>query len=454
MAAKKAKGPVITQEQRDDALLKMKRARIALQEEMPFFSDILFFMKFHEKDSVPTAAIDMNANVYYNAGWISNLTFRQVKGLLVHEAIHPSWMHITRGAKKENQGVWGLAIDCPANWMTRKQNYDLPPDGACMPDIYHNTITVKISGGGGCLSLGTFEYVVKDADNKSAETIYDELMKVMPKKWKDKLGNPGPGDLIVPGDGEDSESLGGYPVGGIDEHIYKGENGQDLSDADIQKQDDVWKQRVINAAERAKQRGKLPAGVDRLVDGILEPKVDWREYLYSWTARGLPSGWTWARRNKRMAAHNVYLPDKKREQIDVFVWIDTSGSIDDALVKQFKGECVGIKRAFPSVNMAIGYCDAKVHSVQSFDNVSEEDIMLTKPLGGGGTDMRECIKWMEKNAPATQAVVILTDGYTPFPELRSRNNQFNILWCICPGGMPREHQPSDTYGEFIYMRSD
>jgi predicted metal-dependent peptidase len=442
-----AKKAVATQEQRDDASLKMKRARIALQQEMPFFSDILFFMKFHEKDSVQTAAINMNADVYYNPAWISNLSFKQVKGLLVHEAIHPSWMHITRGAKKDNQGVWGLAIDCPANWMVKKQGYELPPDGACMPDAYRDTVTITIKGAGGLSGLGGFTYEVKDAGNKSAETIYDELMKVMPKKWKDALKGPQIGE-IVSGDGK-----GDGPAGGIDEHIYKGEGGQDLSDADVQKQDDIWKQRVINAAERARQQGKLPMGADRLLDGILEPKVDWREYLYAWTVRGLPSGWTWSRRNKRMAAHGIYLPDKKREQVDVFVWIDTSGSIND-LIKQFKGECIGIKRSFPSVNMSIGYCDAKVHSVSNFDNVSEQDIMETKPLGGGGTDMRECIKYMEKEAPATQSVVILTDGYTPFPDLKDRKNQFNLLWCICPGGITKEQQPTNTYGEFIYMRND
>jgi predicted metal-dependent peptidase len=78
--------------------------------------------------------------------------------------------------------------------------------------------------------------------------------------------------------------------------------------------------------------------------------------------------------------------------------------------------------------------------------------MKAKPRGGGGTDMRNCIKYIAKHAPDTEVVVILTDGYTPFPTQSEVPARMKILWLICPGGINQSQVPKDAHGDFIFMK--
>jgi predicted metal-dependent peptidase len=157
-------------------------------------------------------------------------------------------------------------------------------------------------------------------------------------------------------------------------------------------------------------------------------------------------------RDRRFCAHNIYMPARKNEGIDLAAFIDTSGSIGDDEISKFKTELVGMCRQFESIKMALGFCDSKVHSVLKFDNVSENDIMEARPSGGGGTDMRKCIKWVSENNLDVPVVVILTDGHTPFPTKADVPSGLNLLWLIVPDGI--DVAPENAYGKFIFMRRD
>ena len=415
----------------EEVEFKLKRAKIALSKDYPFFSDILFFMDIKPAPSqaqVPTICINQKSEVFYNEEWIGTKDIKQIKGLLIHESIHPAWQHILRGVKKKNHGVWNIAIDCHANMMVLKNGLALPlEDAACVPNVYHDSVDVRVN---------EWKYTVEKVTDKPSEAIYDELMANMPKKIQDLVNPKGNGN-----------GLGG----GIDVHIYEGDGN--MSDEELDREAEKWGQRVINAAERARQQGKIPAGMDRMIGDILEPKVNWRTILYQFIVGGLPSDRTWLRRDRRYAAHGLYIPDQKRESVDVVAFIDTSGSIDDGTVSTFKSELVGLKRQFESVSMTLGFCDAKVQGTpMDFDQVDEADIMKAEPKGGGGTDMREVIKWVKDKKPHTDTVVILTDGFTPFPTRAEVPQRMRLLWLICPNGIQEE--PKDTVGDFVFMRGE
>jgi len=58
-------------------------------------------------------------------------------------------------------------------------------------------------------------------------------------------------------------------------------------------------------------------------------------------------------------------------------------------------------------------CDAAVHSTQQI--FSAEQVRL---LGGGGTDMGVGISHALQLRPKPEVIVVLTDGYTPWPSER------------------------------------
>lgn len=418
-----------------DINLKLRRAKVELTRDFPFFSDILFFMQVNEvldEQQCPTMGVDIKGQLYYNPKWVEKLSLSELQGTLVHECIHPAYLHLIRGLKKENQIVWNLAADCHAQMIAHKAGFDIPSDLAAQPDRYSDSVHLTLKDGKS--GKNVFDYTVKDVEKKCTEEIYAELMSKMPQKLKDAL---------KAADGSR----------GSDKHYYKSPDGKELiiSDEELDRIADEWKQRTVNAGERAKAQGLLPAGMERYLGEILESKVDWRTLLYEMVVSGIPSDRTWLKRDRRYAAHGFYIPDQKRESVDVISFIDTSGSIGDTEISEFKSENIAIKHAFDSVKMVLGFCDSEVSSVLYFDQVEENDIMDAKPTGGGGTDMRKCVEWVRDNAPDATTLVILTDGYTPFPEKEDVPSGLRLLWIISPNGIKESDIPDKAYGEFVFM---
>jgi predicted metal-dependent peptidase len=101
----------------------------------------------------------------------------------------------------------------------------------------------------------------------------------------------------------------------------------------------------------------------------------------------------------------------------VAVIIDTSGSMSDKLLGQAIAEVDGILLALPTDANVTGYAvDAAVHVAQRLTSASQMNL-----LGGGGTDMGTGIQRVvdDGNAnPGNKAsvIVVITDGYTPWPD--------------------------------------
>jgi len=416
--------------------LRIRKAKVNLTRDFPFFSDILFFMQINEvldENSCPTMGVDIKGQLYYNPKWVEKLTLSELKGTLVHECIHPAYLHLIRGIKKDNQIVWNLAADCHAQMIAHKAGFDIPNDLAAQPDRYNDSVKLTLKDGKS--SKPIFDYTVTNVEHKATEEIYGELIDNMPESLKKRL----------------KESSG---PSNSDKHYYVvGPDGKELvmSDEELERVAEEWRQRTVNAAERAKQQGKLPAGMERFLGEIMEPKVDWRTVLYDMITSGIPSDRTWLKRDRRYAAHGFYIPDQKRESIDVISFIDTSGSIGDEEISEFKSENIAIKHSFDSVKMVLGFCDSEVSSVLYFDQVEEHDIMDAKPTGGGGTDMTKCVDWVKENATDATTLVILTDGYTPFPKREDVPSGLRVLWIISPNGIKERDIPKDAYGEFVFM---
>jgi predicted metal-dependent peptidase len=60
-----------------------------------------------------------------------------------------------------------------------------------------------------------------------------------------------------------------------------------------------WTVAVNQAVTLAKQAGKVPAGVQRTLDGAAEAAVDWRELLRRAWSEATPADYSWMRPNRR-----------------------------------------------------------------------------------------------------------------------------------------------------------
>jgi hypothetical protein len=172
--------------------------------------------------------------------------------------------------------------------------------------------------------------------------------------------------------------------------------------------------------EAAKSRGTDPGGWGVWASGRLAPpEVDWRRELRAQvsTATVLARGcddYSYTRPSRRGTFCGVIMPRLVRPQPEVVVVVDTSGSMGAADLTAAVSEIEGVIRALGQRDVPVISCDAAAHAYQRVR--AARDVRLQ---GGGGTDMRVGIQAAIDDLHA-RVVVVLTDGYTPWPETRPR----------------------------------
>jgi len=197
-----------------------------------------------------------------------------------------------------------------------------------------------------------------------------------------------------------------------------------------------FREAVARAASAAKMIGKLPADIQRLVDEVLEPKVDWRNKLRMLTTGKIGSrGETWARPNRRRLVLNpiVILPSKKPYGAGcVVVAVDTSGSIGQREYDAFFGEMKSILADCKPKEVVVMSCDARVHQMERLTTLDEFEGLQKKGLrGGGGTDFRPVFERVESEWLRPDTLVYLTDMLGCFPD---EAPGYPVIWCSTSKG--------------------
>lgn len=177
---------------------------------------------------------------------------------------------------------------------------------------------------------------------------------------------------------------------------------------------------AIEFREHCRTYGNSPGEWGRWVSNILDPVVPWQQVLHAAVRRGIGWGqgqvdYTYTKISRRQQAVGAAIvPALRRPVPAVAVVVDTSGSIDDGLLAQAMGEVKAVlaSLAVPDSSVTVLSVDAAVHTVQQVRDV--RDVSLA---GGGGTDMGEGIAGALALRPKPQTVIVLTDGYTPWPVL-------------------------------------
>lgn len=420
---------------------RITRAKIQMYQRSPFFSYILLHLKPQESDKVPSMGVNPKGDLLWNRKWIETLDDEEIIGVLAHETMHMALQHLDRG-KGKNREVFNVATDLVVNGMLKRNNFKLPTSGV-IPD-YNDSFEI-------------FNQTIKKISEKSAEQVYDEIYPLFPKiktimtilsgsekgnkksgggKNKDKNSSSGMSQAEIK---EGIEKLKGF-----DKHVY-GENGETEKEAHKRKQD--WKKIVAEATQLAKQQGKLPAGIERHIEELLDSKVDWRTQLYKYVVAQIIHDYSWRMPGKRTASLGVYMPTTLRESVHIVVSIDTSGSISNADLKNFLSELLSIGTSFPNIKMDIIICDAEVHETYELTKDNVEDIVNLKMSGGGGTSHIPIYDHVVDNIHDAKVLINFTDGYTSFPK-NPEELPFDSLWVLDKHGIPNNNIP---FGEVIRL---
>jgi predicted metal-dependent peptidase len=333
-------------------------------------------------------------SLYYNPDFVATLPAVELCGVLAHEVLHPALQHhVRRGNRSPVR--WNKACDFAINPLVVDAGLSLPK-GILLEDRFRGM---------------------------SAERIYNLLAEEEDGGDRQSEGGEDSGPTSS-SDCEEDDGAPNAPVtpGGIGQVL----DAPAAEEADGKTDDEQardWQIAVEQAETLSKLAGKVPAGIERSLEGAEEARVDWRELLRrSWSQAGV-ADYSWLRPNRRHIWQGLYLPGVIREGVgEVVIAVDCSGSVNARQLSLFEAEIQSILEGQRPELVRVLYFDTLVHKVDIFQ--AGQPITLS-PVGGGGTDFRPCFEWIEENAARPDMVVFLTDLYGTVPTERP---PYDVIW--------------------------
>ena len=401
--------PLLNHQQIDDEI---SRASFELLLKEPFYAHVLAGMPRIISEDVETIGLKWNGQqvvLQVNPEWFcKGLAATQRKVVLKHEVLHIVFRHLFRPADR-NAILYSIAADLVVNqlllplrplsgWpiLDMFAELELKPDQPL--DIYYAALAGLLrkmqQAGYGLTGEGQGDGI--DGDSAKA-TGCPESAKALAGLLADRGKR---GDDAGWHDGLDglAAAAGRYAVGSL----------------------------LIRAKDRMPphQWGSLPATLMSELDLILaerQPKLDWKRVIRIFCAS---SGRTKIKHTiKRLSKRYGTRPGIRVQRLQrLLVAIDTSGSIDQEMIKAFFAEIHGAWKAGAAVHVV--ECDAKVQ--RDYQYTGRLPDMVS---GGGGTEFEPVFRWM-LNQPKFDGCLYLTDGCGPAPTTRPR---CKLLWLVAGG---------------------
>lgn len=386
------------------------RSRMELLHSHGFYGMLLMHLKISIDPELETAATD-GEHIFFSPAFLDSITDSELRFILMHEVMHVVFDHVDRGREFDRE-LYNIAADIVVNSNILLEN-----------DMEETAITV-----GGSVSM----HLTPDGREGhlfTAEKVYEMLMQ----KAKNSCGTAGgqagaqSGSSAKGSGGSPGKSRGAF----ADDHSRWGQHGSGSV------RHDVWVRRIIDAAKAieiqkdAFGRGELPMFAQRLLKQLRSPQTDWRQVLDEFVQEEI-CDYSFAPPDRRFDGE-LFLPDFNvpEERVeDVLFMIDTSGSVSDSSMTAAFSEIKGALEQFGGrLRGWLGFFDAAVYEPQPFESV--EELMEIKPLGGGGTSFHAVFSYVseEMNEKLPSCIVILTDGYAPFPK-EEEVPEVPVLWLM------------------------
>ena len=335
---------------------------------MPYLASALFAARVRAAPDTGTVAIDEGWTVYADPAVVDALDAVELGRLLLHLVFHPLRDHAERSS--------AINVEEPS-WWNRCADAEINDDLVqvdCLP-----------------ASAPDLPATIGGEDHRLTEEYY---------------GSPVVGTRCWDcGSGADGEA-----------RPWDDPGSRCLSP----QQAELMRSRTAADIQQAHQRepGSVPLGLLRWAESILPSRVDWRRILAAEIRHAIAAvagsvDYSYRRTSRRgAAARPAVLPNLFRPVPQVAVVCDTSGSMHEALLARALSEVEGIlsRAGMRAGQLRVLAVDTHVHAVSRVTRA--RDVVLA---GGGGTDMGGGIEAAVRLRPRPSIVIVLTDGYTPWP---------------------------------------
>ena len=448
--------------------LAQDRQRLLLR--WPFIGGVIMRMELIpvRDDRLATACTDGD-NIFLDINFYSKLTKDERLFVLAHEVWHSVLLHFVRRQKRDRD-LFNIAADLEIHFTLAcekiREPFVLPHDpnwrGLSAEEIYERLPgflknlkqSGKPMGGGMSPSKGDGEdsSVFGNGQGGFDKHIYQD--DILPDPNACGNGNGGRGDDRPHETTDHGSGNGGRGEDGLPQET-DGDKGTETNPFVMDKDynpnvssETVERSRsrtIASAQQMERTQGKLPAGIQALLDKLQKPSLPWQEMLKQFVTTCYGGKRRWLPPARLHVWQDIYLPSMRDEALRAVVAIDTSGSTRGDL-PVFFAELVSLMKSFGKFDLDVIQCDAKVQDASHYSeaNLPPPD-RKWEVKGLGGTDFRPVFEYIQKKMrEQPDLLLFFTDGCGTAPEQRPA---YPVMWVLTNDS----RQPAD-WGRVLHFK--
>ena len=341
----------------------------------PIFKILINNIHFIENNSVETACTNGNT-IYYNSSFFQNLTKDEQVFIIAHELMHITLKHLSRLEERDME-IWNYATDAVINQILRKNGLPLVKGVIDCSDA---------------ISFSAEEYYEMVKNRPDCEEImskyrHDKQENTIAthEHWNKELAE----DLT-----EGLSDINEHNITEINKRLIHDQNQEYINEITIQE----------------------PTTANLGSVGNTSPIIDWKSFLQRKKKKVFSADYNL--HNGFFDEDGIYkYPYELIRKSNIEILIDTSGSVDDELVKAFLKEC---KNIFDDYVIKVGCFDTNFYGFQDIKKKEDLDDFVIE--GRGGTNFSTAVNSFSKKASIK---IIFTDGYAEMPKCSS-----DVIWVV------------------------
>lgn len=423
----------------------------------PFFGSVVASVGYKENKDIPTAGTD-GETIYYNPKYLESLSVEEQTFIFAHEVCHIAFNHILRSEGKDPE-LWNIATDGVINQFLKRDGLKMAPGGVDMVEainydaeqLYEKLLQEKQQGqqqngqSSGQSENGQqqsqSQQQTGDSQNQKGQKQDSGAGQVEDKQQQSQQQNSSNSGISQEEDkskqdvGHDTHSMWDKAVKKHKEQEEKSdkkekselkkkqEELEDMGEKDAFKKNLKDKKKQLEELKEAISKQASQAGTSTNRDvrtvkdiGTAKPIVDWRYVL----REAIKYDVDWSYKNATLEDGIVTANLEEQPMPETEIVLDTSGSINEVLLKNFLREC---KNILQHTKLKAGCFDTEFYGFHEIR--TEEDIENMKFVGGGGTDFDVAVGAFSRRV---ENKIIFTDGEASMPDML-----IDAIWIVFGG---------------------
>lgn len=422
----------------------------------PFFGSVVAGVKYKEERSVGTAGTD-GKTIYYNPDFLEKLSTDEQTFIFAHEVCHIAFNHILRSEGKNPQ-IWNTATDAVINQFLKRDGLKMVEGGVDIADavnydaeqLYNKMMQEQQQNQSGSGNNQQDQNQEQQQNQSGSGNGQQDQNQEQQQNQRGSENNQQDQNKEQQDVGHDTHSLWEDAVKKhkeeraktsekkeslLDRLLNRKKEEQPKEKTEIEKKQeeleemgekDAFKK---NRDEKKQQLEELKQAIAKQAStpgtstnrdirtvsdiGTAKPLIDWRYIL----REAITYDVDWSYKNATLedgvlTANLEEIPTPETEIV-----LDTSGSINEILLKNFLREC---KNILQQSRVKVGCFDTEFYGFH--DIRTEEDIESMKFEGGGGTDFDVAVNAFSRRV---ENKIIFTDGEASMPDM-----PIDAIWIV------------------------